>query len=203
MMGAPDIAGGGPDITEIDRGATIVGGDDGGGGAGRWGLEHSAGEERSASDFGHLERQTRHAAMSDPTDQPPKDPLKDDPHAIANHRPYHRLVRRLLRFRGVPDRDIEDVHQDLFIAMIDCLPSVRPVRSMEALLARTSFRLAATYLRKQRVRGPIMEYGDDGPAGPSSPGIPAPEAANILKERTLALDKILGRMDPSCARSSS
>jgi RNA polymerase sigma-70 factor (ECF subfamily) len=134
--------------------------------------------------------------MNDPTDRPPTDPLKEDANAIANHRPYHQLVRRLLHWKGVHKDDIEDAHQDVFVAIFECLPRVKPVRSMEALLAKTCFRHAATYVRRKKVRGPVMEYADDtGPSLPESQRIPAPEGANILKQRAEALNRVLARME--------
>jgi len=102
-----------------------------------------------------------------------------------------------LRRKGVWAQDMEDVHQSVLVAAIECLPSAGAVRSMEALLATLSLRHAADQVHRRRER-PVMEYdGDTAAAPPSSrQPIPRPDSAYALKEQSEALDAVLDRMDP-------
>lgn len=134
-----------------------------------------------------------------PADPPNVDAEPHDPDGIAAHRPYYTLARRILRWHRVPPQDIEDVVQETMIAFVRRVPAIEavaPVRSMSALLARFTADKAADYWREERARDPIVQVEDERTGTPDSQGIPRPDQAGLLKERTRALDLLLDRMEP-------
>jgi RNA polymerase sigma factor (sigma-70 family) len=112
------------------------------------------------------------------------------------HRPCHRLIRRILQRKRVPERDIEDVHQDVMEALITGLPKVDGVRSMEAWVASVALHHATDYMRWRYRRGPVAELDERSLAPDSQRGFPAPDRAAMLKERRAVLDVLLERMEP-------
>jgi RNA polymerase sigma-70 factor (ECF subfamily) len=119
--------------------------------------------------------------------------------AIAAHRPYHHLIRRLLQRSGVRPTEIEDAHQDVLTALVVSLPSHWPVKSLEAFIATITLRRAADCHRRRARSERLSTDGDaaDSAVAPDSQqGIPPPDRASLLKERVRTLDVLLGRMDP-------
>jgi RNA polymerase sigma factor (sigma-70 family) len=136
--------------------------------------------------------------LLDPASPLPSRPTPDE---IAAHRPFHRLVRRILIHGGVREPDVEDRHQNVFLAVLLMVDSERAagreVSSMERLLSRVAIAQVAEHHRARAVRGSVMPYEDDGAAGPdSTQGIPTPHRAVALKERAGALELLLERMEP-------
>jgi RNA polymerase sigma-70 factor (ECF subfamily) len=106
------------------------------------------------------------------------------------------MARRILRAKGVPDGDVDDVHQDVLMAVIQSDLSKSKVRSMRGLIGAISLKRAADYLREKGRRGPVVEHDDSRPAPDSDQSFPEPDRHAIRKERVKALHAILERMEP-------
>jgi RNA polymerase sigma factor (sigma-70 family) len=141
--------------------------------------------------------------MRPPIHHPPRPlPPRPTPDEIAAHRPYHRLVRRILLLGGVRgEADVEDRQQNVFMAVLKTVGSERAagreVSSMEGLFSRVAVAQAAEHHRDRARRGNVGQYDDEEAVAPDSQqGIPTPRRAALLKERAGALELLLERMEP-------
>lgn len=91
----------------------------------------------------------------------------------AQHAPY---VRRLLVSRGVPAADLDDVVQEVFVAVHRQLPSFEGRSRLETWLHSVTWRVAANYHRRVE---PRLDVGE--PLAPSIAG--AHEAGEVAGRR--------------------
>jgi RNA polymerase sigma-70 factor, ECF subfamily len=133
-----------------------------------------------------------------PEDTPDEEPSPQTLEAVAADRRYHNLVRGILWRHFVRVNDMDDVHQEVFIALMKCLPRIGPVRSMRALLTNLAKWQAADYHRSQARRGPVMEHDEDGVAGAPGAGVGAlpPDRAFAVIVLQRIARAILAKMAP-------
>jgi RNA polymerase sigma-70 factor (ECF subfamily) len=131
----------------------------------------------------------------DPPESPPSSGSPRTPEGIAAHRPYHHLIRRIVRAKGVPEPDAEDAQQDVLMAAIEADRSGN-VRSMRGLISAIALRWVADYCRAKGKRGPVLEHDDSRPAPDAEESFPEPDLFAVRKERVKALHAILEQMEP-------
>lgn len=103
----------------------------------------------------------------------------------AIFREYGRYVFRLLRRLGVPDADVDDVFQEVFVIVHRKLPDLDPKAIVRAWVYGICIRRAANYRKRNRARREIptehtVEQADVDQATPGE-AIDAKKARDILE----------------------
>lgn len=104
-------------------------------------------------------------------------------------------VWRVLRHLGVPERDLQDLAQEVFVIVHRRLPEFEPRASMKTWLWAIAWRVAKTGSRERR-RRPLDLVESLDHHDPSE-RLPSPEE-NVSRAEVLArLDRVLSELDPS------
>ena len=106
--------------------------------------------------------------------------------AVANH---HQLVWRSLRRFGVPERDVADAAQRVFLALTARLSQVA-VEKEPAFLVSVAVRVAANARRKLERSPEVLSDDPDEAIGRAS-SVPSPETLLRQKQQRAELDRWL------------
>jgi RNA polymerase sigma-70 factor (ECF subfamily) len=103
---------------------------------------------------------------------------------------YLDYVWRVLRHLGVPERDLQDVAQEVFVVVHRRLPEYEPRASMKTWLWAIAWRVAKTSARHAR-RRPIDLVDDVDQAEERTD----PEAKALRTEALVRIDRVLATLD--------
>jgi RNA polymerase sigma-70 factor (ECF subfamily) len=101
-------------------------------------------------------------------------------------------VWRVLRHLGVPERDLEDVAQEVFVVVHRRLPEFEPRASLKTWLWSIAWRVAKTHARSARRRPVDLVEDVDREEERTDPEGKAARAQAIAQ-----LDRALAELDPS------
>ena len=118
-------------------------------------------------EIGPLAR-TNPESVDDSTSPPPDDP-DERPSFGTLYRRYYRKVRASVRRFGVPERDVEDVTQSVFLAVYQSLPRFDWSRSPKPWLSTIAYRVARDHLRAGKNGKELLSVAEEfDPPDPAS-----------------------------------
>ena len=101
-------------------------------------------------------------------------------------------VWRVLRHLGVPERDLEDVAQEVFVVVHRRLPEFEPRASIKTWLWSIAWRVAKTHARSARRRPVDLVEDVDREEERTDP-----EGKALRAQAIARLDRVLAELDPA------
>jgi RNA polymerase sigma factor (sigma-70 family) len=113
---------------------------------------------------------------------------------------YARLVHAIPVRHGLSPQEVDDVGQDVFLALAQNLHTIEDPERLPGWLVTTARRMTWRAIQRRRAEEPLDDGGLDDPAAATPLIAPAPTASDLLEtwHRQEMLAKAMERLQPRC-----